>query len=146
MAHHKYIEGSYYQKLGHESEELFKRTMASNGYAIDNTTVLENKQGRDLYVNGFSVDVKRRKSNKIHVELSLGNGMKGWLYKDMDYIAFHLYDTHEFLLVERKHLQAFIDQNEWNVWGRRQYDEELVTLTRDMIVECLPHKIIEEDN
>lgn len=127
MATHKYGSDSYTAR-GLKTEKNFIEKCKELGYSVEEATKQENiMRHTDCYINGYSCDVKDRTSHKIICELEVG-GRPGWVYSHTKYISFYLSDIGKYYIVEREQLALLIKQNNYKVWGRRQYDEKLCTI------------------
>ena len=132
MAYHKYNANDKdgYAQRGTQSEILVKDILIDLGYDIKDTTLLENKKGKDLYVNGYAADVKRRSSKKCFIEVKVNN-KPGWLYKDSTYIIFHFYDIDYLYICKTEDLRMLYELNDYKSCGRKEYNEELFVLPLD---------------
>lgn len=142
---HVYNENDMKTKLALQSEDLVLNCFTANTIKARKSTKDENyTKHTDIFIidddKEISVDVKRKKSSFICVELELGyydNNKQlfwrpGWLYsKDLEVLAFHLYDTNEIILVTRKKLVKLVESNNFNIFGRKEYKEKLVIVPYD---------------
>lgn len=121
--HHLDERGAF--EFGNEAEILFSDLVsAQKGWDIQPATQEEDYQHIDFWVTHpdgarFSVDVKARKrigagdqkrqDDQIWLELRNVKGDRGWLFSNVDVIAFEFEDA--FFLVQRKVLADWVIEN-----------------------------------
>lgn len=112
-------------EFGNEAEILFSDLVSQQkGFDIETATQEEDYKHIDFWVTApdgtrFSVDVKARKrigagdqkqqDDQIWLELRNVKGDYGWLFSDVDVIAFEF--EHAFFMVQRKKLAKWVIEN-----------------------------------
>ena len=99
----------YSNKVGKETEDLFKRTMESRGHkVIKSSKQTDIHRHIDFFVNDFSIDVKgSRHLDCIWLETVNVLGYDGWLKGDAQFIVFDVIELKSFCVFNRKELLSF---------------------------------------
>ena len=153
--------------IGNRAERIFVSLAGARGYKIKPSSTTDNKIKRvDFYLEKNSqtkgVDVKSRKKICYYdkdynddwtwVEFKNGDGFKGWLYGEANYIAFEKKDY--FIVVDRISLknlsESLIDRNKefvkdcynakYRIYQRR--DQEEISLIKTSDIKKIKRKAI----
>jgi len=104
------LEYSFKKGMAHES--LFKERCQEMGWNVVKTSVYLDKKHIDFFVNGKGVDVKTsRNLNSIWLEYTNRFGYKGWLFSNVDILAFFVESEKSFYCFSRVDLLNYVKKN-----------------------------------
>lgn len=105
--------------VGKHGESIFEHYMFKKNkqFKVIKSTLEDDKNGIDYYIvditnnKKYSVDIKSKHSTKLVVEtwINYNKGWRGWLYKNADYIVFHVTDKNEMLWINKSVIRSFIE-------------------------------------
>jgi hypothetical protein len=148
---------------GRTAEDIFKRSAEAEGWRVEESTPqqdmydhidftiewvgLPELHHKRIVGDGakFTVDVKSGGTDKfVWLEIRNVHGHAGWLYGEADFIAFQR--EKGFLLVDRKKLQRWVEENVAKEYVTRKQDALMKVYTRqgrkDMITKVQNYHII----
>ncbi len=99
----------YSNKVGLDTEDLFKSLMESRGHKVIKSSKQDDIYKHiDFYVNGYSIDVKgSRHLDCIWLETINVLGDDGWLKGKADFIVFDVVELKSFCVYNRQELLLF---------------------------------------
>jgi hypothetical protein len=99
----------YSNKVGLDTEDLFKSLMESRGHKVIKSSKQDDIYKHiDFYVNGYSIDVKgSRHLDCIWLETINVLGNDGWLKGKADFIVFDVVELKSFCVYNRQELLLF---------------------------------------
>ena len=102
---------------GGKAENIYANLMLDAGFEVVEATLQEQFKGIDFNINaGFSVDVKAMKRLKrsgekqdkyVWLEIKNTSGGKGWLYKDVDFLAFER--QNDFVMIKKEYPRQLVE-------------------------------------
>ena len=102
----------YANEKGQAHEDLFKKICEDKGWEIVKTPVHIDKRHIDFYVNGKGVDVKTAKNlNSIWLEHTNVYGYPGWLFSEVEVLAFYIETKKSFYCFSRIDLLKYVKNN-----------------------------------
>jgi len=131
----------YSNKVGKETEDLFKTTMESRGHkVIKSSKHTDIHRHIDFFVNDFSVDVKgSRHLDCIWLETVNVLGNDGWLKGDAQFIVFDVVELKSFCVFNREELLSFantineVTESKYDflkIYSRTKWDR------KDQLIKC----------